>query len=243
MTQLKKPEVKEQYQTIVIDTLDQMAWYAEQHLLNSYSVNALGDVPYGKLYTELNKMFKGVFNELIRNYGVIVLGHCKEKTDPNDEDQKFFSLTVNNTVKAAIMPTFDIMAFVQSGRSVTDPRIMHFRGTERWEAKSRFGNIAPSAEFSYDNLVKAINDAVGVQGEAKAHKNYYETAEVELPSEEEFATLKDQAKNLSITAAERVGIDKVKEAGRKYLVGKRIDDLIREDHEILKGLVEELKTL
>lgn len=244
VAQLKKPEVRAKFKTIVIDTLDEMAWYAEQHILQSFGVNALGDIPYGKGYTELGKMFKSIFNELIKFYGVIVIGHSKERQDPDNEDLKFFGLTVNNTVKAKVMPTFDIMAFVQSGRSIDDPRIMHFRGSERWEAKSRFAGIAPSVEFSYENLVKAIQDAVGEEGVAVEHKDYYETAdEVKVISEKEFNTLKEEVLKLGNEKITNGKVSEVQAIVEKTVGTKKIKDLTKEDYHSLQAIKQELELI
>lgn len=47
VSQLKKPEAQELYKTIVIDTLDELVFYAEQYILQANGVSKPTDIPYG----------------------------------------------------------------------------------------------------------------------------------------------------------------------------------------------------
>ena len=45
--ELKKPEVKETFKSICIDTIDLMADYCEKYICNREGVEKLGDIPWG----------------------------------------------------------------------------------------------------------------------------------------------------------------------------------------------------
>ena len=47
LSQLKKPEVKEKYEVIVIDTLDALLYIANEFILNSHGVKELNEIPWG----------------------------------------------------------------------------------------------------------------------------------------------------------------------------------------------------
>lgn len=47
VAQLKSPDAQEKYKTIVIDTLDDLVFYAEQYVLQVNGVSKMSDVPYG----------------------------------------------------------------------------------------------------------------------------------------------------------------------------------------------------
>ena len=62
----------------------------------------------------------------------------------------------------------DIIAYlrqveVQEGEEIKQKRFLFFRGDNRFYAGSRFAHIVPRVELSYDNLLKAIYDAIDAE--------------------------------------------------------------------------------
>ena len=47
LNQLKKPEVKEKYEVVIIDTLDALLHITQTHVLSSNGVSELNQIPWG----------------------------------------------------------------------------------------------------------------------------------------------------------------------------------------------------
>lgn len=77
--ELKKPENKESFSTIIIDTVDVAATYCEKYICGQNGVNALGEIPYGQGWTLLKKEFEDVFRTITQQgYAVYFIAHYKE---------------------------------------------------------------------------------------------------------------------------------------------------------------------
>lgn len=63
-TQLKKPEVKNTFKAVVLDTVDVAADMCVKYICSANNVNSLGEIPYGqgwtKFKTEFNDIFRGL---------------------------------------------------------------------------------------------------------------------------------------------------------------------------------------
>lgn len=60
--ELKKPEVKEVYSSIIIDTVDIAADYCKKYVCDQNDIDDLTDLDFGKGWTK----FKDEFNEIFR---------------------------------------------------------------------------------------------------------------------------------------------------------------------------------
>lgn len=243
LNQLKKPEVKEKYEVVVIDTLDALLYIATEFILNSHGVKELNDIPWGKGHTELETIFKKIFKTIIKEgYGLVVIGHRTQKVD-SDTEVQYNTLALNNKrVKGYVMGELDVLAAIESSRDPMQPSIMHFRASKEWDAGARFKNIVPSVEFSYENLVKAIHDSVQAEGNVVSDEkhNYYEEEKFEI-TEEDFKILKadTEAKAKSILTDDP---DKMSEILQLIdtTLGKKISETVAKDARVLTILREEL---
>lgn len=82
LRQLEKPEVKEKFSTICIDTIGICYDLCEQFICAQNSVMKIGDIPYGGGYTQLSKEFESSLRKItMLGYGLIVTSHLKETFD------------------------------------------------------------------------------------------------------------------------------------------------------------------
>jgi len=225
-SQLRKPEVKAKFDTVVIDTMDELVFHAEEFVCKSAGVNTLNDIPWGGGHTQLQKMFKRLFRDITQSgYGLILVAHAHLKQDEEDEKIKYATLGFNKKVKQIMMGLLDILIYVEANRDPLEPNIMHFRSSKFWEAKSRFANIVPSAIFSYDNLERAIADAT--KGVAKrsdsAGIEKHADSEVRI-SEADFCELKKATIAAAEKAIERAGQPVVLEEINVALAGRKISE-------------------
>ena len=241
-SQLKKPEVREKYDIIVIDTLDELVFMAEQHVLSLNNAEKLSDIPWGAGYTQLGNMFRKLFRGIVQNYGLIVLAQAGLKVDPEDEENYYATLDFNKRVKKIVMAALDVLIFVEASRHPDKPNIMHFRSSEKWEAKERFPLIVDSAVFSYENLVKAISDALEPVATTKETKDYYseDTSKVNEVTEENFMKYKQELIAFATAVANRKGQQKVVDL-INTTIGKKLSETTIEDISLMKVIELELR--
>ena len=82
LRQLAKPEVKEIYETIVIDTVS-IAWdLCEQFVCAQNGVQKIADIPWGGGYTAAKKEFETTLRKITQlGYGVVLIAHSATRIE------------------------------------------------------------------------------------------------------------------------------------------------------------------
>ena len=171
--EFKDPAVKERYQTIVIDTADIAYSYCEKYICTresdaKHSYQNVDDIPYGKGYS----MAMDEFDECIRKilqlgYGLVIISHDQDKTMKNENGEEYNQIipTLDKRARLVCERTCDIIGYCREVEDQEGHKTvrMFMRETSRYVAGSRFKYTPDSIELSYDNLVKAIADAIDEQ--------------------------------------------------------------------------------
>lgn len=242
VSQLRRPEAKEKYKTIVIDTLDELVFLATEHVLQQNGVKDLSEVPFGKAYNMLEDTLRKPFRQLVENYGLILLAHDTSKQDEEDEKVRYATLNFNKKVKRIVMGLLDLLVYVEMKRG-EDDRIMHFQSSELWEAKTRFADIEPSAIFSYDNFVKVFHNAIDKVATVEEREDFSSRG-TQMPSEEEFIAYLEELNALAMYIIEESGeVEQVQNLIGKHLNGRKLGQADLEDYYMLKNLEEDLKAI
>lgn len=184
LRELDDPDVKNVFQTIVIDTADIAYGYCEKYVCsqatdakNSYE--NIADIPFGKGY----KMAQAEFDICIRkilqmNYGLVLISHSQDKTFKDAQGQEFNQIvpTLDNRARLICERTCDIIGYSRTIETAEGKSVKLFmRETPRFVAGSRFKYTPDVIDFSYDSLVNAIADAI--DKEANEHNNKFVTNE------------------------------------------------------------------
>lgn len=241
--QLKMPQVKEKYSTVIIDTLDELAFYGEQYVLQVNNASKPSDIDFGGFYVQIEQMFRKLFNDITKNYGLIVIAHDNSKTDKDEDTGEkvvFATLAVNKKIRRIISGLVDLMVYIEKDRATPGKSIAHYKSSSRWEAKTRFPNIKNSNIFSYENLVGDIKEAIGDIATAEKHKNY--NVEKLEPTQEEFEKVKNEVDSLGKKLVATKGLNTVIELINSIL-GKKISETDIGDTATLKVLLTEFKEL
>ena len=171
-----------------------------------------------------------------------MIGHRAQKIDEDEEKYNTLALA-NKRVKGYVISEADYMTYVESSRDPAKPSIMHFRPSLQWEAKARFANIVPHIEFSYDNLVKVIHDAIdSVAPDASEERIIFSEKEDNVMPQEEFNQLRAETEALAKSIIEKDNNQMGKVVGiiEQYL-GRKIAEAVPSDGERMKLLKEELE--
>ena len=255
--QLKKPEVKEAYETIVIDTVAIAYSLCEKYSLNREGVQAIGDIGYGKGWGMLKDEFETTFRELTQlGYALVFITHSKTKqTEYTDEDGNAIEALAPDLPNAAyqiINRMVDVIGYIgveydlKTGNS---NRYLYTRGTPTIFAGSRYKYLAPKIELGYQNLVDAIAEAMEREAELTgtgfvSEKELNYNASVNKRSFDETMNEAKSLWNKIIQANGEAGREKIKEAVTKVFNHDfQLSRATPEQQDMVELVIEDLKKL
>ena len=184
LTELKDPEVKQVFQTIVIDTADIAYGLCEKYICSRESdakntYEQISDLPFGKGYKLAQQEFDESLRKILQmDYGLILISHAVDKTFKDEAGVEYNQIipTLDNKARLVCERTCDIIGYsrqVQTEEGLKTKLFM--RGTPRFVAGSRFRFTPDHIDFNYDALVNAISEAI--DKEAAAAGNHMVTDE------------------------------------------------------------------
>lgn len=177
LRQLKDPKVKEQFETIIVDTADIAYDLCEKFICDnakrpdgSFGVDSIADIGYGKGYTMVAKEFDECLRSIIQmDYGLVLISHSTDKTFKDEANNEYNQIvpTLGNKPRQIVARMCDIIGYsrsIQDAEGNTSTKLF-MRGTPRYVAGSRFKYTPDFIDFTYKDLVKAIGDAIDKQME------------------------------------------------------------------------------
>ena len=266
LKQLNNDAAKTMYETIIIDTADIAYDLCEKYICanakrpdGGFGVDAIGDVPYGKGYTLLAKEFDECLRSIVQmDYGLVLISHAVDKTFKDEQGQEYSKIvpTLGSKPRNIVSRMCDIIGYsrVVQNQDGTNSTKLFLRGTPRYVAGSRFKYTPDYIDFTYNNLVDAIGDAIdkqmqedGEQYFTDEKQNLYKAAVTPLNFDallDEFNSIidgliaKDEAKFGEYWAP------RVTEIVERYLgKGIKVNDCSRKQVEALDLILSDLKDL
>ena len=64
LRELKKPEVREKFKSVIVDTVDIAGSFCEKYICTQNDVDKIGDIPYGGGWNLMKKEFEDVFRTI-----------------------------------------------------------------------------------------------------------------------------------------------------------------------------------
>ena len=201
-------------------------------------------------------MVGGEFDECIRkilqlNYGLILISHATDKTfkDANGEEYQQIVPTLDKRGRLICERTCDIIGYSATVNTENGTRTrLYMRGTPRYVAGSRFKYVPEFIDFSYDNLVNAIADAIDKQA-VETGGQYVTNVATQVVTTEvtyDFDMLIDRFQTLvgELMSANQSNSVKITGIVDKYLgKGKKVSDCTVEQAEQIDLIVHDLENL
>lgn len=255
LKQLDSDEARKQFKNIIVDTVDIAYDLCEKYICNQNGVSAVGDLPFGKGYNLAKKEFDEALRRIPQmGYGLVMISHAQDKTfkDENGDEYQQIVPTLANQPRLVVDRMSDIIGYAHPFQEEdgTVHTTLFMRGTPRFVAGSRFKYTPDSIDFSYDNLVNAIGDAIDRQ--AKDFNGQFVTdapttahvAEPELDFDDlmnQFNTLVSKIQNATGGAFGTTWAPRIVAITDKYLgKGKKVSDMTRDQVEQLVLIVDDL---
>ena len=253
LRQLKDPAVKEKFETIIIDTVDIAYDYCEQFICSQAEVDSIADIPFGGGYSKLSKEFDSKLRSIVQqDFGVVLISHSTDKVFKDENGIEYNKIIPTLPAKARLIASrmCDIIGYSRSVNTDTGTKTMLFlRGTERYEAGSRFKYTPDAIEFNHDNLVNAIQGAVKKQAqedqiESSQMKDNINTKNLTaLDFEDLLLQFNSIAARLASANSEK-NIPKITDIVEKYLgIGKKVNDMSKGQADLLDMILYDLKEL
>lgn len=165
--QLRKPEMKEKFETIIIDTVGIAYSMCEDYIKQQQGVTEISEIAWGRGFKMLREEFEKTFRDLSKQgYAIVFIAHSKTKvTDVTDsEGNKLEQISPNlpPACAEAVNGLVDIIAYlgVEYDEQRNATRWLYLRETPTIFAGSRYRAITPKIPLSYEGLVKAVADAM-----------------------------------------------------------------------------------
>lgn len=255
--QLKDEKVKEKFSTIIIDTADIAYSYCEKYICANNGVDTIADIGYGKGYALVGNEFDEKLRAIVQlGYGIVIISHATDKVFKDEAGQEYNKIvpTLDKRSNNIVARMADIIGY---SRSVTDAdgndkTILFMRGTPRFEAGSRFKYTPDYIEFTYDNLVNAIGDAIDKQAQedgTELFTNERENNYVDTSSTLDFDALMTEFQGMIKKFSESDKMEdfyapRITQIIEKYLgKGKKVGEMNRDQAEQLVLIIDDLKTL
>lgn len=267
LRQLKDEKAKQMFETIIVDTADIAYDYCVKYICNNNNAQTISDIEWGKGYGLVEKEFDECLRQIVQlGYGLVVISHETDKTFTDEGGTQFNKIvpTLDKRANNVLARMCDIIGYTRSVPTPDGTEVvkMYMRGTSRFEAGSRFKYTPDSIEFNYQNLVKAIGDALDKQMAEDGVEYFTETKAnlyVDTTSELDFDALMTEFNTIIVNIPGSSDNQGETEEGKKFAEywapriteiieryagkGAKVGQLNRSQVEQLSLIVEDLKEL
>lgn len=197
LRQLNTVEAKEKYKMIVIDTIGLAYKACVNYICNINGVQDIGEIPWGGGYRQAKDEFEKVISQITQlGYGLTMIAHSDELND----EKMGYSVKVDidkrpsNVIRG--VADFILLARKEQKAGSEDPEestVYAYSDTvnPNIDVKTRARFFPRKFEFTYENLIEALAEAVRKQDEF-------------------FGTESDVAPDFSIYEETKVNLEEVK---------------------------------
>ena len=251
--ELKKPEVKETYQSLIIDTVDYAADMCQKYVCNQLGIENIGDGGWtNNGWAKYKKEFENTFRELTQlGYAIVFISHDKEKTIKlqNAPEYQQICSTLQTSALTVVENMCDIIAYAHPVSDINGgfKRVLTLRSNDNSiRCGCRFRYIAPEIDFSYEALEKALNDAIDKEAQMTS-KDYVTSEKLAIIEEQtyDFDALVHEFNELveQLMIANQSNAVKIIAIVDKYLgKNKKVADATPAQAELIALIVDDIKT-
>lgn len=166
MSQLKKPQAREMYDTIVIDTVSIAYDLCENYIVQREGVTTIKDIPFGGGYSMVSNEFRECLREItMLGFGLILICHSKETpsgmVDADGDPIMMIQPSLSKRPMEICNAICDVIGAINTEFENGQPvRYLYTRQTPTVFAGSRYKYLAPKIKFGYEELTNAISEAI-----------------------------------------------------------------------------------
>ena len=249
--ELKKPEVKEKYKTIIIDTVDWAGTACEKYICNQLGIENIGDGGWSNNgWSKYKREFEDTFRTItMLGYALVFISHDQEKTFKR-KDGTEFNMTVPTAQKSInniVKDMSDIYTYAYLDEKHQTRKLVMRSLDNTIECGCRFKYMQNEVDLDYNALVKALNKAIDEEADENNQK-YVTDARTEYVPAPDYdydaliAEFNEYVAPLMQKDPNYYG-PRIVSIVEKYLgKGKKIADSSRDQADLIHLIVTELKT-
>ena len=248
MRELKKPDVKAAFKTIIIDTVDIASVLCEKYICSQLGIENIGDGGWStngwaKVKREWETTFRTITME---GYAVIFISHSKDKTFKPKGGNEYNQIvpSCSTAYNEIIKNMADIMGYIEVEGA--QRRLVLRSADGGVDCKCRFKHITPVIEFSYQSLVNALNDAIDKEA-AETNHQYITNERSASPAtvSYDYDALMEEFGNLAgaVMTKDQSNAPKITAIVDKYLGrGKKVSDATPDQAEFIYLIIQEVRS-
>jgi hypothetical protein len=207
LRQLEKPEARQMYDTVTLDTIG-IAWeMCEQFICAQNGVQKIADIPWGGGYSACKKEFEACLRKITQlGFGLVIIAHVDKRIEKraDDDEVEILGPAIPKRAYEIVNQLVDIIGYIdvtwdEEGNS---ERWLYTRKTPTVMAGSRFKYLAPKIKFGYNELVSAISDAID-KSERLDGAVVVDTIEQVIEEKLDYKAIREEASMLWKTLVER----------------------------------------
>lgn len=207
LRQLEKPEARQLYDTVTLDTIG-IAWeMCEQFICAQNGVQKIADIPWGGGYSACKKEFEACLRKITQlGYGLVIIAHVDKRIEKraDDDEVEILGPAIPKRAYEIVNQLVDIIGYIdvtwdEEGNS---ERWLYTRKTPTVMAGSRFKYLAPKIKFGYKELVAAISEAID-KSEKLDGATVVDTMEQVIEEKLDYKAIREEASMLWKTLVEK----------------------------------------
>lgn len=249
--ELKKPEVKETFQTIVIDTVDVAGSLCEKYICNQLGIDNIGDGGWtNNGWSKYKKELEDCFRTITQlGYALVCISHDKDKVFKRKDGSEYNQTvpTAQNSLNNIVRDMADLYLYAAIDEQTKQRKLIIRSLDGTVDCGSRFKYMVNEVPLDYDALINALNDAI--DKEAKENDNKFVTEERTQPIVEEepydYYSLMNEFNELvqKLMTENQTNAMKITAIVDKYLgKGKKVSDSTPSQVDLIHLIVEEIKS-
>lgn len=188
LAQLRNPKLKERYDVVCIDTVENLYSMLESYILGKYNVTEFGQVEWGKDWVDLKNDWKNGIQMIEKiGYTPVFISHASQvtvkipasgilQTQVNSEmslkkdkktGEEYYEFLkyvpdLKDKVMAPINKMVDNILFmsITADQDGNEHRVIYTRETLQWQAGSTFEKIKPVIPLDADKYKEAVEEAI-----------------------------------------------------------------------------------
>lgn len=254
---LDNDEVKAKFKTVVLDTVDLLATFAERYICSQAGVDDLKDIGWGAGYGKVEREFEQTIRKIVQmNYGLVMISHDTTGTFTREDGTEYNKITPavpSKRCKGVVENLADIYGWIHTVKDEdgNSHQVITLRAeNDSVSGGNHFKYLVPQIELSYKALSEAVKKAIELDEQNCGNSDYFTDERKEMPVEPEydFDGLMNTFKELVSKLQDATGpafatnwAPRIAETVERYLgKGKKVTNMTRDQVEQLALIVDDL---
>lgn len=246
--QLADEEIKQRFKTVAIDTVGLAYKACIAYICALHGVAEIGKIPFGQGYTFAKNEFERVLGTISQlGYGLVMIAHSDELND--EKNGISIKVDIDKRPSSVIKGMADFILYARKElKEGSEDEMTVYAYSEsknpNIEVKSRARFFPKKIEFTYENIMAGLAEAIRKQDEfyktksiEKANFEVYQETEVNLPA------LQNDVKALANRLVQLGRADDVTKILTEHLKGVRVGETNKTHIPSLYAVRDELMDL